>query len=227
MRSLKVIGHRGARGYSPENTIASFEKALMLGCEWIEFDVRVLEGIPIVIHDETVERTSNGVGSLTALGLAKVRSLDFGGGQTIPLLSEVLERFRGRIGLQIEIKGHTGEEEICRVIKDSLTGGFQPDDLLISAFDHRLLSRIKALLPGVRLGALTYGIPYDLAKCGQVLGCYSVHISREYATTEFVTDIKKKGLRAFCYTVNERTEAESLFQLGVDGVFSDYPDRLK
>lgn len=226
MKNLKVIGHRGAKGYEPENTMRSFERAITLGCEWIEFDVRVVDGVAVVIHDETVERTSNGQGNLTALGLSNIRKLDFGKGERLPLLEEVFDTFKGRCGLQIEIKGAEGEEVICRTIAEKLRGGFNLDDILVSAFDHRLLARVRNLMPKIRLGALTYGIPHDLAACGKSLGCYSIHISREYVTKEYLADIKKLGLKAFCYTVNDVNEAARLFDMGIDGVFSDFPDRI-
>lgn len=226
MRNLRVIGHRGAKGHEPENTFRSFEAAIAMGCEWIEFDVRVLDKTPIVIHDDTVDRTSNGQGEIARLGLSKARTLDFGKGEKLPLLSEVFTKLRGRCGLQIEIKGADGEREICEEVSRQLRAGFPADDILISAFDHRLLARVKALLPNIRIGALTYGIPHDLAACAKTLGCYSLHLSREYVTLEYITDIKRLGLKALVYTVNDRSEAERLTAIGVDGVFSDYPDRI-
>jgi glycerophosphoryl diester phosphodiesterase len=226
MRDLKVIGHRGAKGHEPENTLRSFEAAIAMGCEWIEFDVRVLDKMPIIIHDDTVDRTSNGQGEIAKLGLFKARTLDFGKGEKLPLLSEVFTKLSGRCGLQIEIKGADGEKEICEEVSRQLRAGFSADDVLISAFDHRLLARVKALLPGIRTGALTYGIPHDLAACAKALGCYSLHLSREYVTSEYITDIKRLGLKALVYTVNDRSEADHLAAMGIDGVFSDYPDRL-
>ena len=226
MRNSRVIGHRGVKGYEPENTMRSFKRAIAMGCEWIEFDVRVVEGIAVVIHDDTVERTSNGMGELRSIGLKAARALDFGKGEQLPLLSEVMDELRGECGLQIEIKGSDGEDVIAQAIKAQMQAGFSSDDILVSAFDHRLLARFKKHLPTVNLGALVYGVPFDLANTATALGCYSVHLNREYVTPELMQDIKARGLKCFVYTVNNRVEAEHLFAQGVDGVFSDVPDLL-
>ena len=102
------IGHRGASGYEPENTLSSFERAIAMGCRWIELDVYQVEGELIVIHDSTLDRTTNGQGRVASQTLAYLRSLDAGNGQQIPTLTEVISAVDHRAGINIELKGkHT------------------------------------------------------------------------------------------------------------------------
>ena len=98
-----IIGHRGASGNFPENTLAAFRHAAALGCPWVELDVHLLEGELVVIHDEQLDRTTNGRGHLEAAGLAAVRALDAGNGEQVPLLSEVLTALNGQVAINVEL----------------------------------------------------------------------------------------------------------------------------
>lgn len=219
------IGHRGACGYAPENTLLSIQKALELNVHGVEIDVRCINGKLILIHDDTLDRTTNGHGLVKDYSFEELRKLDAGKGEKIPLLEEVLELVDGKVLINIELKGGQLVEQLTTTLKGFLESGYPPDALLISSFNHRELISFKSHLPNIPLGALTYGVPYDLAQAGSALGAYSIHIGREYVTTELLADARKRRLQVFVYTINEPRDMTIMEALGVDGIFSDYPDR--
>lgn len=220
------FGHRGAAGYAPENTLAAIQKALSLGVDGIEIDVRAVDGKIILLHDDTLNRTTNGRGFVTDYRFDELRKLDAGDGEKIPLLEEVLELIDGRVLLNIEIKGTNVIQLLHPLVTRCLEEGYPKDALLISSFDHRQLTICKKTLPHVPVGALIYGIPHDLAQVGATLDAYSLHISREYAATDLIVDAHRKGMQVYVYTVNEPHDLTVCEALGVDGVFSDFPDRV-
>ena len=123
MPNMICIGHRGACGYAPENTLAAFELAITMGCPWLELDVYAVEGELLVIHDDTLERTTNGKGQVMQTPLATLRSLDAGNGQQIPTLKEVIELVDHRAGINIELKGPHTAAPVCQLLHDYLAQG--------------------------------------------------------------------------------------------------------
>lgn len=157
---MRIMGHRGARDEAPENTLGSIELALAAGVDGVEFDVhRARDGHLVVIHDETVDRTTDGAGRVADLTLAELRRLDAGRGERIPTLDEVLDLLRGRAAPFVEIKAPGCEEEVVR----ALTGAGLLGEAWVIAFDHRQVRRVKGLAPEVRTGCLIYGRPVDPA----------------------------------------------------------------
>ena len=227
MKNVICIGHRGAKGYEPENTLRSFRKALELGAAWVEFDVWSVQGTPLVFHDHRLERLTNGTGYIPELSLDYLRSLDAGQGEQIPTLVEVLDLLAGRIAMNIELKGEQSAASTMRVVESYLAGGtLSYDQLLISSFNHRELSEIKAIDGRVRIGALLYGVPLSLAQIGSELGAYSMNQAVEFLTPEFLEDTHRRGMQCYVYTVNHEDDIRRVIREGVDGVFSDYPDRV-
>jgi glycerophosphoryl diester phosphodiesterase len=223
---LVCIGHRGAMGHEPENTLLSIEKALELGAEWVEVDVYFVDGQLIVIHDDTLDRTTNGSGPLGGKDLAYLRSLDAGKGQKIPLLDEVFDALKGRAGLNIELKGGDTAEPVAHCIKEQLQHGWRYEDILVSSFNHRQLMHIKNINPLIRIGVLIGGLPLDTSEFARRLNCYSVNADLEYVDKLLVDDAHRRGLKIFVYTVNEPGDIARMADIGVDGVFTDYPERV-
>jgi glycerophosphoryl diester phosphodiesterase len=213
-------------GYEPENTLSSFRKALELGADWIETDVYAVDGELVLIHDDRLDRTTNGTGTVTQSSLEYLRSLDAGKGQQIPLLSEALELIDASAGLNIELKGAGTASLVARSIQESLLGSkWREDQFIVSSFDHPELLAFSILMPEIRIGALTAGIPLGYAGFAESLNAWSVHASIEFVNREFVADAHERGKKIFVYTVNHPDDFARLRRIGVDGVFTDYPDR--
>lgn len=226
--SCKLIcfGHRGAMGHAPENTLLSVETALGLGASWIEIDVYWADGHLVVIHDERLERTTNGTGYVTERGFAYLRSLDAGEGQRIPTLEEIFDRIGGRAGINVELKGPGTAEPVVRLIQARLKHGWTRERLLVSSFNHRELLRVKQLDTSIPTGALIVGLPVENAAFAAELGCSSVHPSLEFIDAAFVADAHGRGLKVFVFTVDEPEDMTRMCSLGVDGMFSNYPERV-
>ena len=227
MRSeLLCIGHRGAMGHEPENTLLSIEKAISLGASWVEIDACFADGHLIVIHDDRLERTTDGTGYIKEKTFEYLRSLNAGKDQKIPTLEEVFATVNGRAGLNIELKGLQTTEPAISLIKEQIDQGWSYENTLVSSFNHRELLNAKRLDPNVLTGALIVGLPIDNAAFAEKLGCYSVHLCIDFIDEVFVEDAHKRGLKVFVFTVNEPEDIARMELLGVDGVFTDYPERV-
>jgi glycerophosphoryl diester phosphodiesterase len=221
---MLIIGHRGAMGHAPENTLLSIRKAIELGADWIEIDVYSVNGQLLVIHDDTVDRTTNGKGPLNAYSFAELRALDAGEGEQIPTLQEVLTTVKGKTGLNIELKGKGSGAAVAKLLStlpDSemtsiLVSSFQMDELLyVSQFDR-----------SIKIGVLAGNELNSAFEWAHRLGAYSVHLSNKTVTQQLVDQAHRAGLKLYVYTVNETEHMQRLKDMGVDGVFSNFPDRV-
>ncbi len=222
------IGHRGAAGYEPENTLKSFAKALELKCGAVEFDVYLAaSGELVVIHDDTLERTTNGEGEVNEKSLKELKALDAGDGEKIPTLEEVLDLINRKVLVNIELKGAGVLKPVAKVIETYVTErGWSYDDFIVSSFNHLDLWQFRELLPKVRTGALVVLAAPGLCGFAEELKSYSINFPSGCVTRELVEEAHQKGLKVFVYTVNEPEEINKIKAMGVDGIFSDFPDRL-
>jgi glycerophosphoryl diester phosphodiesterase len=221
------FAHRGASGHEPENTLLAIEKAIALGSPWIEIDVYRVEHELVVIHDERLEATTNGSGVVTRQSLAYLRTLDAGKGQQVPLLREVFELVRRRAGINVELKGAGTAAPVVKLLQSFIADhGWHQGQILVSSFNHDELSEVRRIDPDLRLGALGYGFPPEHAKFAADLGAVSVHTSLAFVNQAFVDDAHRRGLKAFVYTVNHPDELKRMQAMGVDGVFTDYPEMV-
>jgi glycerophosphoryl diester phosphodiesterase len=225
---MLVFGHRGASGYAPENTLTAIQIALDMDVDGIEVDVFEVEGELVVIHDRWLQRTTSGEGHIQKQSFEYIRSLDAGDGQQIPTLEEVISTVKGQCTLNIELKGiFTLEPLFLLLNKAQAHYNFDVEQLLISSFNHRLLSIIHQLQPQYRIGALTASYPLEYAKFATQLNAYSVHISVDFVSEHFVDDAHNCGLKVFVYTVDEESDIDEMKAYGVDGIFSNYPTKAK
>ena len=217
------IGHRGAAGYAPENTMASLHLAINLGVDLVEFDVRrSVDGRLVLMHDDTVDRTTNGKGRVEDLPLSVLRRLDAGGGEQIPLLEEALASLTGRAGVIIEIKVPGIASEVCRVVEALCFQG----PCIYASFLHEELQKVRVIKPEASLLALVEGQPDPpLAQMRAVKASY-VGLALEMVTPEVVQTFQDDGLAVFVYTVNERKDIDRMKRLGVDGIISNFPERI-
>lgn len=223
---LLCIGHRGAMGHAPENTLLSFKKALELGAPCVEADVYHVDGNLVVFHDDRLERTTDGSGYLLDHDFDTLRSLDAGDGERIPTLGEVFETVDLRAGVNIELKGPDTARPVVDFVSALRKEGWRDDLILVSSFNHRELEEVRRIDPRIRLGALMVGLPVDDAAFAAALGAYSVHLSLEFIDRRFVDDAHSRGLRVFVFTVNYPDDIQRMEGLGVDGVFTNYPERV-
>ncbi len=221
-----AIGHRGAAGYAPENTLKSVSRALELGVPWVEVDVYVVEDHLVVFHDERLERTTDGHGYVRDRSFAYLRTLDAGEGERIPTLDEVFDLVGRRAGINIELKGPGTAGSVAGRIAGLIGQGWGYDRIVVSSFDRTALAAMKALDPRIRLGGLLSRIPHDDAACGERLGLWSIHPSIRFIDRALVDDAHRRGLQVWAYTANTHEDIARMAALGVDGLFSDYPDRV-
>lgn len=222
------IGHRGAAGYAPENTLSSFKKALELDVDAVELDVYACKtGELVVIHDDKVDRTTDGKGYVVSKNFEELRALNAGNGQKIPLLEEVLDLIGNKVIVNVELKGGDTAESVSKIIGRYIKEkNWNKDNFFVSSFNHPELKKFKELMPEIKIGAIIVGIPEAYAEFAEKLGANSVNLSVEFINQEFVDDAHKRGLKVFVWTVNDIDDIERMKALAVDGIFSSFPDRL-
>ena len=222
------IGHRGAMGYAPENTLKSFKKALELNVDAVELDIYVCKsGELVVIHDDKVNRTTNGKGYVVEKTFEELSTLDAGEGEKIPKLSEVLDLIDRKVKVNIELKGVKTAKPVHELIEKYVKNkGWEYDDFLISSFNHYELKKFRKLNPKIKIGALISGIPIGFSKFAKMLNIDSVNLCFEFINQEFVDDAHNRNLKVYVWTVNDSDDIERMKTFGVDGIFSNFPDRL-
>ncbi len=233
-----VIGHRGAKGHAPENTIAGLRKAAELGARWVEFDAKLTaDGEAILMHDETLRRTTDGRGAVAAKTLSDLRTLDAGiwfapefAGERIPTLDEAMEFLaRHGMGANVEIKPCPGRDAetgavVARILADRwCTGPVVP---LISSFSAQALAAARAAAPDLPRGLLTELFPADWAARLAALDCVAFHPHHARLNADRARAIRDAGYRILTYTVNDPARARALLSWGVSSVITDYPERL-
>lgn len=226
--AMKIFGHRGARGLKPENTLPSFLEGIKY-TKAIELDVYCVEGKLVVIHDNTVDRTTNGKGWVEEMTFEALRKLDAGNGAQIPILQEVLDAVGSDSFVNIELKGAGTAHAVAKVINAYTRhkGGWDYGDFLVSSFNHVELATFHELLPEVGIGVLFCGVPVNLAQYAKDMDAYSINLDRDFVTNELVDSAHELGLQVYVYTVNDQDEAKRLKAKGVDAIFTDFPDRIK
>ena len=233
-----VIGHRGAAGCAPENTLAGLRKAKELRCRWVELDVRLTaDSQLILLHDERLERTTNGRGKVALMPLASVRRYDAGHrfgdafrGERVPTLAEAVGVL-GELGIgaNIELKAARGRAAEIGAAAAALISRVWPAHLpapLISSFLQEALSAARACAPSIARGLLYRSVPRNWHVRAEKLGCATIHADHRRLHPVLVAEIRASGYPLLAYTVNDRARAQMLFGWGVTSVFSDVPHIL-
>lgn len=233
----KVIGHRGACGSAPENTLASITRAAELGARAVEFDATLSrDGHALVMHDFNVDRCSDGHGPVVLKTLDEVSKLDAGAwfapqfkGERIPLLSDALALVAEKgMALNLEIKPTLGwEEPTAHAVAATLKTAWPTNArLLVSSMSTLALDLFHDLMPDVTLGLITYAVPERWLQRLERHHCNALHCYHAFVTRELVDEVHVSGHRLHVYTVNDIDQAKSLYDLGVDALFTDVPERL-
>jgi len=222
-RKVLRIGHRGACGHAPENTLTSIEQAIALGCALTEVDIRrAADGYLVLLHDERVDRTTKGKGLVAETNLEDLRKLDAGAGQRIPTLEEALQTANGRIGLILELTTQGLAYDVCGTVRASRFTGA----IIYASFLHDELQHIRRIEPGARTMALFKRLPKNPATKATGLQATYVGLRFDKATKALVNALHKARLQVFAYTVNKPKDIQRARALGVDGIVSDWPERV-
>jgi glycerophosphoryl diester phosphodiesterase len=223
-----IIGHRGAKGHVTENTLASIQKAMDLGVDGIEIDVhRCKTGELIVFHDFTVDRLTDGSGEITNYTLSKLKALHVKGGYQIPTLAEVFDTIDTKCLLNIELKGQDTAQAVSEMIEDYVNNkGWNYNSILVSSFQHSLLATLRQRNQEVPLGILTDTNLKEALRVGKQIKAKAIHPNFTMLTQESVAKIKAEGYNVYTWTVNEHKDIARMVNYNVDGIISDFPDRI-
>lgn len=222
------IGHRGAKTYVAENTLASVEKALALGVDGIEIDVhRCSSGELVVFHDFTLDRMTNGTGEIANHSLDELKSLKVNQDHAIPLLEEVLDLVDGQCFLNIELKGRFTGESVVKTIQNYIRNyHWTNDQFLISSFQFKELELVRSLNEHIRLGVLTKASVTEAVQFGKRIKANAIHPNMALVSNDNVKWAQNEGLKVITWTVNNEEDILRMKTYGVDGIISDNPDRI-
>lgn len=223
-----IFAHRGASFEAPENTLAAFQRALDAHADGIEIDVMQVGDEIYVFHDRYLRRLTAQPGRFQDLTAEQIERLRVFNQQPIPTLLQTLEFIAGKCVLNVELKGEISplllSQTLLRAQQDF---GFQPEQLLVSSFNHHWLKALQQHRPEIRYGALNAGCLLDYARFAAELEAYSVHIDVDFITAAFVNDAHQRGLVVYVYTVDEPEDILELQRMGVDGIFSNHPQHAR
>ena len=235
------VAHRGASGHAPENTMAAFHKGFEMKADYIEIDVQMTkDGELIAIHDTTVDRTTNGTGAVGSLTFEEIRQLDAGSwfgpefaGEKVPTFEEILDAFRGKVGILIELKApelYPGiEEKVAEALKERNLHRPNNEKIIIQSFNHESMQTSKELLPNVPHGVLAGASWADVTE--EQLAEFATYAdyfnpNMNIVTHDLVADVHEADMKIYPYTSRSQEQALRLFDLGVDGIITDYTEHV-
>lgn len=235
------VAHRGASGHAPENTMGAFQKGFEMKADYIEIDVQMTkDGELVVIHDTTVDRTTNGTGKVGSLTFEEIRQLDAGSwfsesyaGEKVPTFEEVIDAFRGKVGILIELKApelYPGmEKKIADALMERNMHLSNNGKVILQSFNHESMKKSKELLPnlphGVLVGAGWKNVTEEqLAQFATYADFFNPTMS--IVTDELVSDVHEAEMKIYPYTSRTQEQALRLFDLNVDGIITDYTEHV-
>lgn len=222
------IGHRGARGYEPENTLISFQKAIELQVDQIELDVHLSsDGELMVIHDDTIDRTTNAEGAVNQYSLLELKQFRIEKDHCIPTLTEVLHLIDQKCAVNIELKSYETADKVVDLIDKFIAEKhWNYSQFLVSSFNWTALQQVSLLNPEIHIGVLTE-TDLDLALAfAKFIHAKSIHPDYQILTAENTAKLQKKGFKIFPWTVNEPEDIKKIKSFNVNGIISDFPDRV-
>ncbi len=220
---LHIVGHRGASAYEPENTLRSFRRALDLGVTALELDVQLTrDGRLAVIHDETVDRTTDGHGRVKDFTLAELRKLDAGRGERIPALEEVVDLVKGRAGLLVELKQPDAALPALRLFREHRLF----DLAYLISFWHPAIKALKEEEPRLRTGALLVGCPADPAGLARAARAETLVLQYAYVNAELVAAAHAQDIQVFVWNIDTVETLKPYLSMNLDGIGSNRPDVL-
>lgn len=219
---MLVYAHRGSSGTDPENTLGAFRQAIVDGADGIEFDVHATsDGVPIVIHDRDVARTTDGKGFVDEMTLSEVKELNAGQGERVPTLEEVLDLTSGRLKLYVEIK----QRDIAASVLATLAK-YPQADWLIASFDFEILREARKLAPDAELWPIAVAATEDLFSLAEELQTTALSLHLIGTTQEVIDRCRDAGLGVDVWTVNDPGDAQRMREVGAAAICTDFPARI-
>ncbi|MES2575056.1 MAG: glycerophosphodiester phosphodiesterase family protein [Bacteroidota bacterium] len=228
MNKIFKIGHRGAAGHEPENTLIAFKKAIELGVDGIELDVHLSsDGELIVIHDETIDRTANGKGFVNELSLKELKVFKIETTQEIPTLIEVFDLVNRRCFINIELKGTRTARPVTELINHYISEkNWNYNDFLVSSFDWNMLEETHILDSKIRIGVLTEESINETLAFAKKIKAFAIHPDYELLTNENVVLMQEDNFEVYPWTANSKAAIQKIKTFNVNGIISDFPDRI-
>ncbi len=222
------IGHRGARGYEPENTLVSFQKAIDLQVDGIELDVHLsLDAELMVIHDDTIDRTTNGKGKVNQLTKAELQNFSIESQHKIPTLEEVFDLVNRRCFINIELKSFDAAEKTVALIEKYIhEKNWEYSDFLVSSFDWKMLEETHSLDSKIKIGVLTEESIDKALAFAKKINAFAIHPDYELLSKENVILMQQNGFEVYPWTVNSENAIQKIKSFNVNGIISDFPDRI-
>ena len=224
-----IVGHRGAMGHVTENTIPSIKKAVELGVDGIEIDVfKCKSGEIIVFHDKKLDRLTNSSGYIEDLSYDSINKIKVMGEYRIPELIEVMNVLPNEIFLNIELKGEETAKKVNEIITEFINKTQSKlDRFIISSFNWSELEKFRSFNSKIPIAILTDNNPLNAIPVAKKLNAFAINPSYKLLNKNVVNQIKKEGLKIFPYTVNSINDIDKMKNLGVDGIITNYPERIK
>ncbi|MCM3731913.1 glycerophosphodiester phosphodiesterase [Fictibacillus nanhaiensis] len=235
---VETVAHRGASGYAPENTMAAFQKGVDMKADYIEIDVQqTKDGELVVIHDVTLDRTTDGTGYVKDHTLEEIRQLDAGSyfgpefaGEKVPTFEEVLDEFRGKTGILIELKAtyyYPGiEQKVAEALLERNMHLPSNEKIIVQSFEFESMKKMDELLPSVPVGLLTSRATDLSEEKLNEFASYAEYVnpSKSLVNSSLVNEVHERNMGIMAWTVRKQEEVQPLLDAGVDGIITDYPD---
>ncbi|MEO8239712.1 MAG: glycerophosphodiester phosphodiesterase family protein [Flavobacterium sp.] len=228
MNKLLKIAHRGAKAYEPENTLKAFQKALDLHADGIELDVHLsADGHLIVMHDETIDKMTNGKGFVNTLSLSELKSFLIADQYEIPTLNEVFDLINKKCLINIELKNRDTSTKVAALINEYISEkNWKYEHFIVSSFDWKALQEVHSLDSKIPIGVLTE-TDLDMALAfAELIKARAIHPDYQLLNPENTKKIQEKGFWALPWTVNELEDIQKMKNYNVNGIITDFPDRI-
>ena len=228
MKKPLIIGHRGAMGHETENTLPSIQKAMDLGVDMIEIDVfKIKSGEIVVFHDDTVDRLTNGPGSIEEYNILELKKLIVNGGHQIPMLQDVLKLIDNKVALNIELKGADTADRVNFIMDYYINKkNWSPENFIISSFNWDELKEMRRLNPDVAIAVLTEENPIDAIPIAKELKAVAINPYFKKLDLEVANQLHDAGFKIYTWTVNEPEDIDAMKKIAVDGIITNFPERV-
>ncbi|WP_405400761.1 glycerophosphodiester phosphodiesterase [Maribacter sp. Asnod2-G09] len=224
-----VIGHRGAMGHETENTLPSIQKAMDLGVDMIEIDVfKIKSGEIVVFHDDKLDRLTNAPGSIEDYYIVDLMQVVVEGGHKIPMLQDVLKLIDNKVALNIELKGAGTADKVNHIMNYYIEQrNWSPENFIISSFNWDELKEMRIHNPNVAIAVLTEENPVDAIPVAKELNAVAINPYFKNLDLEKANEIRDAGFKIYTWTVNEPADIEAMKRISVDGIITNFPERVK
>lgn len=220
----KIIGHRGCKGEQPENTLIGIKKAIEAGVDGVEIDVHLTKDNKlVVIHDDTVDRTTNGQGKVLDFTLEEIRKLDAGKGEKIPTLQEVIDIIKqSGIELVIEIKCENAEQDVAEAIeKNNII-----EKTIVKSFNHRIVKKVKEINDKIKTACLLAGLPVHAYRLLEDAKADVLSINFRTVDKELIDECHEHGCHVFIWNIDDKEELKKFIDMGADYIGTNFPSKI-